>query len=77
MGERLADRLAPAADRARQIRAARIGEALVELSEVSDVRDRDEVVAPEAADLALHATLLMRPFLARARVLSLEHVVRA
>ena len=44
---------------------------------VGDRRDRDEVVAAEAADLALDAALLVRALEARRGELRLEQVVRA
>ena len=63
-------RLADRRRRARSIRRARSGSqpassTRVELGEVRDARDRDEVVAAEAADLALDAALLVRALKAR------------
>src|SRR4051794_15243329 len=49
----------------------------VEPREARDRGDGDEVVAPEAADLTLDATLLVRALQARCRELRLEEVVRA
>ena len=71
------DRLAAPRDRARQIGDAGRGEMVVERGQIIKRPDGDEVVAPEAPDLALYAALLVGALLARPRVLGLEQVVRA
>ena len=57
---RLADRPGAPDDPPAQVRLAAGEQQRVELGEVGDRRDRDEVVAAEAADLALDAALLVR-----------------
>ena len=74
---RLPDRHRPPVDPPAEILLAAGEQQRVQLGEVTQLRDRHQVVAAEAADFALHATLLVRPFEARGRELRREQVVRA
>ena len=74
---RLADRLAASDDPPAQVRLAAREQQRVELGQVRDRRDGDQVVAAEAPDLALDATLLVRALDARRGELRHEQVVRA
>jgi len=75
--ERLTDRLVAAGDPPREVGEASVLEQVVELLERAHLRNGDEMVAAEAADLALHAALLMGALLAAAGEDRLVQVVRA
>ena len=75
--ERLADSLTTAADGAAEVGRAGGEEAGVQLGEVGELGDRDEVVAAEAADLALDAALLVGALFAAAGELRGEQVMGA
>jgi hypothetical protein len=75
--KRRADRLRPAGDPPPQVRLAAGAQQGVQLRQRGDLGLRDEVVAPEAPDLALDAALLVRSRAAAQGELRLEQVVRA
>lgn len=75
--EPLTDGLGLAGDRAIEVNPACFLEQLVELLDRADFRDRHRVPTAEPPDIALHATLLMSPLLARETERTLEPVVRA
>jgi hypothetical protein len=76
-GPRLTDRPRAPVDPPAEILLAAGEQHLVELGEVREARDRDQVVAAMAANLALDTTLLMSSLDPRRRELRLEEVVRA
>ena len=76
-GERGADRDRPAGDHPGLVKQVTGRDQRVQLGQRRDVRDRDEVTAPEPADLALDAALLVRAFDARSAEERVEAVVAA
>ncbi len=61
LGEPSADRLRPTGDRAVQVPDAARQQAVVELRQIGDLRDRHEVISPEPPNLVFDAALLVSP----------------
>src|SRR5207247_11141200 len=76
-GERGRDGDRPPGDRPVGIEAVTGGDQLVECAQRGNLRDRNEVAAPEAPDLTFYAAFFMRPHDARAAEERVEPVVAA